>query len=308
MFDYHDRIAAQGGLRPVAVFIGATFVLSMLIASYTSAQEQNFSLVLHDGRADATLLTTAPEVLSGEAIFHIDAGATRIRIDIISDISNLDTEIWYPGGQDPIDPSNVDLFNGSYTEFEVEQTGGWTLVLPGFAVPGFHYVYSFDSQGPGDYQVCFDGSPDLEGEDDALVITQLFTDSPIQAGLLATPLRAKEGDDVTLTAFLFDGEEAITGATVNVQVKDPDSEEYADPFALLDDGNGADAEAGDGLYSGTFTPQAGNTGQYDVLAELTGQGDAFFRQVYAAFEVYAPPAVFNTDPSVVLAWQDDNSN
>ncbi|WP_256841873.1 cell wall-binding repeat-containing protein [Ornithinimicrobium cryptoxanthini] len=88
------------------------------------------------------------------------------------------------------------------------------------------------------------------------------------------------GEAVTVHATLTDGATALTGAQLSATVLRPDDTSVE--VALADDGLGADATAGDGIYSTTLT--TGPVGMYRlgvVASGDTADGTPFSREVFA---------------------------
>lgn len=272
-------------------------LLSLLgMGGSAMAQSPEFTSQLYDARVDVARLT--PETLqsrTGEATFLVD-DPSIVNVELYSNLAGLTTSIEGPGGL-VVDPLSVTTIGGTYRDFAVSGTQSeLCLFLQPMCEPGLHYLYSFPSQGAGDYVVKFTAPVGMGGVDEGAVITRFDTSSTAAASIIPTQTRLKNGETVVLTAIVGDGASAITGATVNVQLKTPTSDEFDITFNLFDDGDTAghgDHLAGDGLYSGTYiTTEAG---EYGVLAEINGTtllGNPFVRQVGTSFEAYDPPAVF----------------
>lgn len=286
----------MGRARESRIIVTAVLAVFLNVTWSVPVVGQAGELDLYNIAVEVDRLT--PQALTGDAFFTVDSDATTVLIKLVSNVDDITTEIWYPEAEDPIDPENVDEFGGEYFEIDDIDPLDAALLLPGLSDPGYQYVYAFESQGAGDYTVCFEGPYNLNGEDEAVVITSLETDSGINVSLLITPGRVHEGDDVILTAFVFDDDDAVTGATVTTRVLEPEEEDFGSSFSLLDDGNGVDDTANDGLYSASFSPTAELLGEFQVAAEITGSGGSFYRQAGASFEVFDPPAVFASSPDV----------
>ncbi len=151
---------------------------------------------------------------------------------------------------------------------------------------GFHYIYTFPNKGSGDYTVRFQAGSNPS--DDIAIFTQVTTDSKIGASLFATESAITVGNPVVLSAALFNDKTPVAGATVSVIIKPPTGS--AVNLSLLDNGGPADGAAGDGLYSGEFTPTS--IGLYTALAQITGTigGTSFSRQALTSFTIVAQPA------------------
>ena len=258
----------------IARVCAAVIMLAVLGPAVAFAQEPSTSIALPATQYKLNRL--APGQTSGQAVFPVD-DATRVTVQIISNDGALDTNILGPGGQ-AINPTNIDVFGGVYTTV----SGGAAdspLLLAGPSA-GFQYFYSFPSLGPGNYTVRFSTT----STDEVAVITQVTTDSKVVAALLSTDPTLVLGNPAVLTAAIFDGAAPVAGASVAVTVV-PGS---GAPLNVLlrDDGGAGDDMAGDGLYSGEFTPAV--TGKYVASAVITGTtngGVGFTRHGATSFEV-----------------------
>jgi hypothetical protein len=239
-----------------------------------SAQEVSTSIPLPATQYKLSRL--APGQTSGQAVFPVDV-AEMVTVQIIANDGALNTSILGPAGQ-LIDPTSVETFGGAFSTV----TGGAAdspLLLSGPAA-GFQYFYSFPWLGAGNYTVRFARTSAME----VAVITQVTTDSRIGAALVATEPILVLGSAAVLTAAIFDGPTPVVGASVGVNVLIGSGP--AVNLTLRDDGGPGDDKAGDGLYSGEFTPSA--TGSYLASAVITGTtaaGTTFTRHGATSFAV-----------------------
>ena len=259
-------------------------VLSLAFAAslspVTCAQTPDVTHPLQAGQYKFSRL--APGVLSDEAVFPIDSSGV-VKIDILASIGGITTSVLGPAGQ-VIDENTIGALGGSFTTFEGTAQQDGLLVLPSNS-PGFHYVFTFPWLGAGNYAVRFQAPASISQE--VAIITHVTTDSRIGVKLFATEPTLLQGNRSVLTAAIFDGPTPIAGANVSVFVK-PETGATVN-FSLRDDGVDADDAAGDGLYSGEFTP--GSPGRYEALALVGGTtagGIAFSRQSTAEFDVVTP--------------------
>ncbi len=228
------------------------------------------------------LLRLAPGETSAQAPFEID-GESQVDVHVQTTMQGLAIWIEAPGGQ-IIDGDTVAGYGGTLLEVQgaLEPSG----FLPGLLIEGrgYHYAYSFPLAAPlspGTYTVHAEADPGLTEE--VPVIISVTTESPVRVALVVGPFHARLGSPVTLTASVFDATTAVSGATVEVTVLRP----VGDPVTvtLVDDGVPPDFEAGDGLYSGTFTPS--DVGEHNAVADVSGvtsQGAAFVRTAGTLFE------------------------
>jgi hypothetical protein len=227
--------------------------------------------------------------------FPVD-NATAVTVQILSNDGALVTSILGPGSQ-IVDPTTIGAFGGNYSA-----TSGGAADSP-LLLSGPHAdsstFYAFPSLGPGNYTVRFSTGSSSE----VAVISQITTDSPIGAALIADDPTLVLGSAAVLTAAIFEGSQAIAGANIVATVVPPSGPPVT--LTLRDDGGAGDNAAGDGLYSGQFIPVS--TGAYNASAVITGTaagGAAFTRHGAASFVVVAKTSVLDgtfTDGGV-----DDN--
>jgi len=196
-------------------------VLVLLAGAGTVRAEPSTGLIaLFDERVGvARLLPQTQEF--GEVAFVVDDAGT-LRVELVSNIADLATAIDYPGAPGPVGPASVHTLGGWYRDFEVpEDPEGNCLFLPTACEWGFHYLYELPSQGPGEYTVSFTAPPGLGGEAEGAVIVRFHSDSAVAVGTMASPRRAHVGAAVILSAFAFEDDAAVTGATVTAHVWRP---------------------------------------------------------------------------------------
>jgi hypothetical protein len=217
-----------------------------------------------------------------QAVFTVDS-ATLIYIEIISNIGTIQTSIVLPSGT-AVTPATINSIGGKFVKTNAAASSG--LSISPSLTGNFHYVYSFPAQGAGNYTVRFQAPSGLSQE--VAILTNAIWDSPVTAKVFAPESVVKVGSPTVLTAALFKGAQAITGATVQVTIKDRAGNKTT--LNLLDDGAAdTDDKAGDGLYSGEFTPQT--AGRHSILAKLTGTapgGPSFVRHSLTELNAVAP--------------------
>lgn len=255
----------------VALLLGAA-----LLPGLVAAQAPAVSLTLDDARFELDRL--APGITSGEATFLIDQAGV-LEFDISATIDTLTTSILAPTGE-VVDEISVTGLGGEFAFFE-GAAGNDSALISSVGTPGFHYHYRFPSLGPGTYTARFSAATLT---DETPVFTRLRTDSALVVGLLAPDPEVVLGDLAVLTAAVFEGAQAVAGATVTATIRDPNGQYQT--IDLLDDGVEADDSAGDGLYSGEIEPAL--TGSYSAVGRITGSdaaGNPFERQAAADFSV-----------------------
>lgn len=242
-----------------------------------SAQPAEVAVSLLDSRVEIDRLAAGST--SGEAVFLID-DAERIELDVAASSAGVSSSIIAPTGE-VIDETTVTGLGGEVVSFE-GGSGAGGAVLSLATQPGFHTAYSFPSLGPGVYRVQFAADPALAEE--VAVITQLITDSPLGAALVATETSIVPGSGAVLVAAVFENGQPVSGASVEVTLTLPDG--GVSTATLVDDGADADDAADDGLY--TVELDLTDPGEYAALASITGTtaaGLSFARQAAAGFEV-----------------------
>lgn len=242
----------------------------------------------------------APGETANEAVFLIDKSGL-ITVEIIATIGGLTTNIRGPKGE-ILNENTINSFGGEFSSFAGTQEMDSPLILPSSS-PGFHYIYTFPSLGPGNYTVRFGAPSNLTEE--VAVITQVITNSSVVAKLIVTEPLLALGNTAVLVAAVFDGKTPVVGANVLVTIQP----EAGSPITLtlLDNGHNADTLAGDGLYSAEFIPAS--PGKYVAVSKidgLTSDSFPFSRQSATQFVVVSPAGKLTgtmSDKGV-----DDNNN
>lgn len=253
--------------------------LGLTVASGVPAQTPTSTLDLSNLLVEVDRL--APGVNEGQALFPVDGVGTEVVFDITANVDDLVTSITGPSGQ-VIDASTVAGFGGAFSTFTGVQSGDTTLSL--LARPGFHYLYVFEAPEPGLYRVNFDGGAGLAQE--VAVVTTLQSSSPLGAVLFTTANEFVVGSAAVLGFALFEGSQPVAGASVPVAL-DADTGESS-TVTLLDDGVGVDQLAGDGIYSGSYTPLAPGTFRATTIATGTAPTAGAFTRMGATSFVVVP--------------------
>jgi Mg-chelatase subunit ChlD len=122
---------------------------------------------------------------------------------------------------------------------------------------------------------------------DYALAVSVFSNLRLLAYVSPQPLHL--GDPITVTAVLSEEEIPVTGATVDVQVRFPDSVTYRS-LDLHDDGAHNDGDANDGVYANVFTETL-QEGHYQFAYHAFGQsareGD-FVRETFVGQYVTRP--------------------
>lgn len=245
------------------------------------------------------LARIAPDAPSGSVTFTLDGKARAVSIDIGAVLPTLVTSISGPAGQ-LLTEATVAGFGGSVEKVDASGATGGPGIYPIGSVS--HTIYRFPSLGQGDYTIRFEGAGLAE---EAAVIVQLDSDSPIAARLFFTDAAGVVGRPGVLCAALADGATALAGASVSARLLDKNG--TVSTLTLLDDGSDADGMAGDGIYSALHTPTTAGT--YLALATIGGStpdGATFQRQSTARLDVVPLSATFTGNVGAVPA--DTNGN
>lgn len=243
----------------------------------------------------------APTQTTDEAVFTIDQPGT-VSIETIASHPNIQTSVLTPSGK-IITPANAAGFGAKFIATGGEATAepGDGFSLPSITKDGYHYLYMIPSQESGNYTVRFGAPAGLAGE--VAMLTEVRWDSPITAKLIATDAVVVQGNPAVLSAALFNGTQPVTGAAVEVTVLD--AAKKSSKITLRDNGADDDDKAGDGLYSGEFTPSA--SGRYSLFAVITGSTGANISFVrHTATEITVIPASGKLTEAITEQAEDDN--
>jgi hypothetical protein len=203
-----------------------------------------------------------------------------------------------PSGRN-ITPANAATLGGQFV-----LTNGTASEISSSIFPSMtgnsHYIYSIPTEESGNYTVRFQAPSGLTEE--VPILTEISWDSPVVAKLFATEPIVAAGRSAVLGAVVFNGNQPVAGATVQVVVKDQAGNKTQ--LTLLDNGSQADQTAGDGLYSGEFTPQV--PGQYSIIAGISGTiGTNTFKRD-SATRIEVVPASSKLNGTVTEQPSDDN--
>jgi hypothetical protein len=162
------------------------------------------------------------------------------------------------------------------------------LSVPGLG-QGANTLATIERPQPGPYEVRLRAR-----EESAEPVAFAFTMLPIsevRVGLALPESTSLTGRPVAVSALAYDGDQPLEGCAVRALVsRQPDDprESLGEPLRieLADRGEDADAKAGDGAFTGTFTPK--DEGRYWVAVRVTGKsrgGFEFVRDVGGAVTV-----------------------
>jgi hypothetical protein len=229
--------------------------LAALLASPAPAQE--FEVNLQD--PIVRLSRIAPDSTPVVVEFETDYQTDMLWVDVVMSPPGADVKLALcsPPGFD-LTPAILSR-GGSIQSFTIDESAAGTLPLG--LEPGVHYKVAFpEPTDRGCYQIYYEQKPGVE-EQIAAVAT-IRSDSPNHSSLNAIPRFPIVGQPVTLTLAWFWDDTPFTNATVTAQIVRPDGARFF--IAMRDDGLGADAAPGDGLWSAAFTPN--QVGAHRVVA------------------------------------------
>lgn len=228
--------------------------------------------------SDYKFFYLSPTASASEQNVIID-DVNQVRVELLS-TAKVIPSIIAPNGQ-VINQNTISSLGGEFTGYEITEAQPSFLQTETLA-KGFHYIIEFPTQGPGSYTIRLTAPEGLSG--DIAAAARIVTDSEIAVRLFTLESGITVGKPIALTAAVFNGQNAVSGASVVVHVNSPTGLKTS--ITLIDDGAGVDSLAGDGLYSAKFTPN--EVGNFDILAKITGttaNNVAFSRQSAAGFEV-----------------------
>ena len=135
--------------------------------------------------------------------------------------------------------------------------------------------YLVDAPDTGEWQMRVEGISIAEGPHSYVVVAYLDSGVSLSAWLDETTYGT--GDPMVIAAAPEEDGSPILGASISAAITKPNG--LTDEVALVDDGTGADPEAGDGDYWGTLTDTS-QCGVYeiDVSASGTASEGEFTRQ------------------------------
>ncbi len=119
------------------------------------------------------------------------------------------------------------------------------------------------------------------------VLMDMFSSSPVRAGMLSTYFNNRANSDVYLSLTVADGQNIVKNPSIKATVVKIDNSNFPEATVNFhDDGANGDATAGDGLFTSSFKSQV--SGEFQAFANITGttsRGTAFQRNAYTAFKV-----------------------
>ncbi|MGH9901556.1 MAG: hypothetical protein ACRD68_07050, partial [Pyrinomonadaceae bacterium] len=243
-----------------------------------TARNSQALIVPANSAASLTPFVADPETNGGD-IFHA-----------VSDNAGAAVSLILPDGTE-IDAANA--ASRGFTHAVIPDGAFLDATLPSLlATPGTHTVISLPANAPaGTYHVKVNTSGVAN---ETLIVASFISSSPIRTGLVTDASVYRVGDTVVLSGLVFDGPAPVTNASVVASVGDPSRPADTPVAVTLTDSGPFDGEAGDGIYTGTFS--AGGAGDFTAAIRTTGRtaaGRDFARLASTTFRVIAPLAAFS---------------
>ncbi|MCC6357793.1 MAG: hypothetical protein IT450_03540 [Phycisphaerales bacterium] len=286
--------------RIAAVVVSAAHFLFAFSAGPCFAQTASGNLSLHAHQSFVLRATPEQPLVARSVVVD---GCDSVTIEVSTPIDTVAVSVTAPQGE-IIDPTTISQFGGTYLAFHEDQSGQAELFWPMSGV-GYQQILRFEPPDAGSYVLHMQVTSVMT--EDVPIMTTVFTDSPVRVAILTTSAVVPSASPLAISVAVFEGAAPVTGATIVAHVKATDFSDPETAFALLDAAGDGDAEAGDGLYSGVYTPT--RTGPHYIVAEITGtraDSTPFTRQAATQFRVVSTGASFAgnlTDHGV-----DTNSN
>ncbi|HEX8351480.1 MAG TPA: proprotein convertase P-domain-containing protein [Pyrinomonadaceae bacterium] len=190
-------------------------------------------------------------------------------VQVTSSTAEAAVSLVLPNGVE-VTPANAASLGFEYGVLADGAFTGNGDALSVFSAPGTNTFISFPPASPaGTYRVKIDASA-ATAETAALVT--YYSSSLVRAGVATNSSVYRVGEKVVISGLVFDGPTPVRNATVLASVDDVDRPD-ADPVQLtLTDSGPLDVTPGDGIYTGSFTPD--HAGDFAVAIKATGASAA----------------------------------
>jgi hypothetical protein len=263
------------------------FAMSGLFLAGTASAQEGTSEVTLMSAAHAVGTLTREEPRAART-FDVDA-ATQVVFVVTSPVA-LTVEVGLPDGSSLSERTA----NGEDRQvFRLWVRDQSELMLPGIG-GGDNTLVRIARPPAGPYELRLSAIEPVATAT-PFAITMLPT-SDVRLGVAIPQPEIVLGGGIAVSAVAFQGERPLVETTVTARIAlAPDrADAPVPPVAIVklhDDGREGDAEAGDGVYTGVFVPEA--SGSYVVLVQAEGvtrDGLGFQRDVGGAFRVTEPTA------------------
>lgn len=248
--------------------LGLLLVLSIgaIAQSSTLLQKQfNFNL---NAQVNRTHLLT-PTVSTITDTISID-NAEEVKIGFGNSSKTLKIELISPSGQR--------FYSGN------NNTGGVrSFIYPDTTSANYLFVLTRPQAGKWSYIVT-ETVPLTRNRG---VIMDMFSNSPVRAGMQSTNFNNRANSDVYLVLVVADGKNILKNLSIKATVTKVDKSNFSETtIDFHDDGANGDAKAGDGLFTASFKSQV--SGKFQAFADITGttsKGTDFQRNAYTTFNI-----------------------
>jgi hypothetical protein len=257
-------------------------------------------------QGDRSLLLQSTEVrvhrlpagqAAGEIRFAVDAGTTRLSLEVVSPLSGLVQSVTTPSGA-VLTPQTAAALGGLY--LHVPQSSVVTGAFPLGSTTATVYRWSIPIAQAGWATLRFANPAAVTA--DTPVVVQAVSDSPIRIAAIPVAANRRPGQPVALAVAVISGSQALAGASVRADVVAGGKAETS--LTLRDDGSGADAVAGDGIYSALYVPPTDGLRTVGYTVNIAATGILLTRQANSEFDATAPSATLSN----LGQWQTLDTN
>jgi len=224
-----------------------------------------------------------------EIPFDIDISPFLL-VDAATSIDSLIITLIDPQGQ-IISSNSVANFNGEYLFHEIQSPNLFLMIPSPTFLVGHHYTYHIQNPSSGNWKINITCN-NIPIDGIAGVVT-LQMKNDLKIGFLEIDTQYVIDSSIPLIATVFDSINPVLNSSVTSIITNL-SDNQKDIITLKDDGNGADNQSGDGLYSAGYIPI--NPGEYSITTEITGvtdNGTSFNKSIASSFTAFPPLANFN---------------
>lgn len=252
------------------------FLSTLLLSAEMLMAAESFPVPLQAMQIQASVL--APGTSSTTLRFVIDETPTVV-FDLMSPAKDLLVTL--------VGPNGVTIGTASAAAEGNSPFEGTGSDVPFSLAGAMHYLYRALSLTPGAYSLSVSSNGNIT--QDVPIIAIAVLDSTVKTALILRSNDGRPGLPVALTVAVYHGQSPASAGTVVAMIKPPNVAAFN--VVLRDDGSASDENAGDGLYSGTFTPTS--VGEYSIGVSISGtlpSGTTYLRHGGASLIVRPPVA------------------
>lgn len=260
----------------------ALFLCSLVAYAQSSGRPSVSASLLSIDVQTATVSGSTPATYLN---MIVDASTGLDIIDVCSSSPQVQISLVLPSGVE-ITPANASAMGFNASEHVINSSApAASGAFTPFDSPGSHTTFNLPAgSATGTYKVKANST----NVSTATTLSAMYISlSGVAVGLAKTKSVYSVGENVVLTAAVFRGTNPVINAIVTASVIPPPgtADKGTPSNVTMPDSGPNDAHAGDGLYTGVYTPTA--AGSYQVLATITGtfNGAAFRRIATTTFEV-----------------------